>query len=59
MAIVAPITTGFIVQATGSFMYAFLIAAAFLVIGILSYAFLLTDLEPIEAADTKLSQHSA
>ena len=29
MAIVAPITTGFIVQATGSFMYAFLLAAAF------------------------------
>ncbi|PLT33272.1 MFS transporter [Bacillus sp. V5-8f] len=50
MAIVAPIATGFIVQATGSFMYAFLVAAAFLVVGILSYVFLLTDLEPIEPA---------
>lgn len=51
MAIVAPITTGFIVQATGSFMYAFLVAAALLFVGILSYAFLLTDLEPIAPAD--------
>jgi len=48
MAILAPITTGFIVQATGSFMNAFLLAAIILVVGILSYVFLLTDLEPIE-----------
>ncbi|WCK53251.1 MFS transporter [Aneurinibacillus sp. Ricciae_BoGa-3] len=48
MAIVAPIVTGYIVQATGSFMYAFLVAAALLVLGIISYAFLLTDLEQIE-----------
>jgi MFS transporter, ACS family, D-galactonate transporter len=54
MAIVAPITTGFIVQATGSFMYAFLLAAAFLVIGILSYTFLLTDLDPIESKESIL-----
>jgi ACS family D-galactonate transporter-like MFS transporter len=47
MAILAPIITGFIVQATGSFMYAFLLAAIILVAGILSYVFLLTDLEPI------------
>ncbi|MGJ3220974.1 MFS transporter [Geobacillus thermoleovorans] len=48
MAIVAPIVTGFIVQATGSFMYAFLVAAFILLAGIFSYLFLLTDLEPIE-----------
>jgi MFS transporter, ACS family, D-galactonate transporter len=48
MAILAPIITGFIVQATGSFMYAFLLAAVILIIGIFSYVFLLTDLEPIE-----------
>ncbi|QIZ68029.1 MFS transporter [Geobacillus subterraneus] len=48
MAIVAPIITGFIVQATGSFMYAFLVAALILLAGIFSYVFLLTDLEPIE-----------
>jgi MFS transporter, ACS family, D-galactonate transporter len=47
MAILAPIITGFIVQATGSFMNAFLLAAIILVAGILSYIFLLTDLEPI------------
>ncbi|UOF91175.1 MFS transporter [Fodinisporobacter ferrooxydans] len=48
MAIVAPIITGFIVQATGSFMYAFLLAGVMIIIGILGYVFLLTDLEPIE-----------
>jgi len=48
MAIAAPIVTGFIVQATGSFMYAFLVAALILLAGIFSYLFLLTDLEPIE-----------
>ncbi|MBB6284044.1 MFS transporter [Geobacillus subterraneus] len=48
MAIAAPIVTGFIVQATGSFMYAFLAAALILLAGIFSYLFLLTDLEPIE-----------
>ncbi|MDR4947886.1 MFS transporter [Neobacillus cucumis] len=57
MAIVAPITTGFIVQATGSFMYAFLLAAVILVIGIISYTFLLTDLEPIESPDYDTSSN--
>ncbi|MCL6593881.1 MAG: MFS transporter, partial [Alicyclobacillus sp.] len=51
MGIVAPIITGFIVQATGSFMGAFLTAAAVLVLGILSYVFLLTDLKPIPPMD--------
>ncbi len=35
-------------------MYAFLLAAAFLVIGILSYTFLLTDLDPIESKESIL-----
>ncbi len=48
MAILAPIVTGFIVQATNSFMYAFLVAALFLLVGIFSYVFLLKDLNPIE-----------
>ncbi|WP_027414676.1 MFS transporter [Aneurinibacillus terranovensis] len=57
MAIVAPIVTGYIVQATGSFMYAFLVAAALLVLGIISYTFLLTDLEQIEPAAQKGSEY--
>ncbi|MFC7393258.1 MFS transporter [Scopulibacillus cellulosilyticus] len=48
MGILAPIVTGFIVGATGSFAYAFVVAGIILVIGILSYVFLLTDLDPIE-----------
>ncbi|SDW15228.1 Sugar phosphate permease [Alicyclobacillus hesperidum] len=59
MGIVAPIVTGFIVQATGSFMDAFLCAAGVLVIGILSYAFLLTDLDPISPMQrTSAGSHS-
>jgi ACS family D-galactonate transporter-like MFS transporter len=53
MAILAPIATGFIVQATGSFMYAFLLASIFIVIGILSYLFMLTDLNPIGSPSGK------
>jgi MFS family permease len=54
MAIFAPMITGFIVDATGSFMYAFLLAALLLLIGIFSYVFLLTDLEPIAPAETPM-----
>ncbi|WP_067925017.1 MFS transporter [Alicyclobacillus shizuokensis] len=59
MAIVAPIVTGFIVQATGSFMYAFLLAALILVVGILSYVFLLTDLDPMEYGSGRLTGPAA
>ncbi|MBN2909957.1 MFS transporter [Polycladomyces sp. WAk] len=55
MAIFAPMITGFIVDATGSFMYAFLTAAVLLLIGIFAYVFLLTDLEPIEPPETPVT----
>lgn len=47
--IIAPIVTGFIVGSTGSFASAFIIAGVMLGIGIISYVFLLTDLEPIKS----------
>jgi hypothetical protein len=43
----SPIATGYIVQATHSFSWAFGAAGAFLVIGIGSYIFLLREMEPI------------
>ncbi|ACV59520.1 hypothetical protein Aaci_2515 [Alicyclobacillus acidocaldarius subsp. acidocaldarius DSM 446] len=59
MGILAPIVTGFIVQATGSFMDAFLCAAVILLIGVLSYAFLLTDLDRIPSAKAQAGASSA
>ena len=47
MSIVAPIVAGYIVAYTGSFTNVFFIAAAVLVVGILSYVFLLGRIEPI------------
>jgi MFS transporter, ACS family, D-galactonate transporter len=46
-AIAAPIATGYIAQATHSFFWAFGAAAAFLLIGIAGYGFLLGRIEPI------------
>jgi len=43
----APVATGFIVQRTGSFQIALLTAGVVLVIGIVSYTFLLGRIEPI------------
>jgi ACS family D-galactonate transporter-like MFS transporter len=48
MAIAAPIVTGFLAGGTGSFASGFLIAAAVLVIGILSFLFLLGPIEQIQ-----------
>jgi ACS family D-galactonate transporter-like MFS transporter len=45
--IAAPIVTGYILHATRSFAWAFGAAAAFLVIGIAGYVFLLGPIEPI------------
>ena len=45
--IAAPIITGYIVQATHSFFAAFAAAAAFLVVGIAGYVFLLGPMTPI------------
>lgn len=49
MGILAPIVTGFIVQATGSFETAFIVAGIVLVLGILFYVFMLGKIEPIES----------
>jgi MFS transporter, ACS family, D-galactonate transporter len=47
MGVVAPLTTGYIVGATGSFVGAFLTAGIVLAIGIVAYVFILGRLEPI------------
>jgi MFS transporter, ACS family, D-galactonate transporter len=47
MGVVAPVTTGYIVGATGSFAGAFLAAGIILVIGIVAFVFILGRLEPI------------
>ena len=47
MGVVAPITTGYIVGATQSFTGAFLVAGTVLIVGIVSYVFVLGRLEPI------------
>jgi sugar phosphate permease len=47
MGVVAPITTGYIVGATGSFQIAFLVAGIVLVLGILCFIFVLGRLTPI------------
>jgi sugar phosphate permease len=46
-AIAAPIATGYIVQATHSFAWAFGAATVFLLVGIAGYIFLLGNMEPI------------
>lgn len=46
--IAAPIVTGFVVAATKNFEWAFLIASAYLFIGITAYIFLLGDMAPIQ-----------
>jgi MFS family permease len=49
--IAAPIATGYIVAATKSFSWAFIAAAAFLLIGIAGYVFLLGNMAPIPEPD--------
>jgi len=52
--IAAPIVTGFLVAATKQFEWAFLVASAYLLIGIAAYIFLLGDMAPIpEPAPTR------
>ena len=53
--IAAPIATGFIVAYTHSYSAAFLAAAAFLLIGIAAYIFLLGDMAPIAEPDVARS----
>ncbi len=45
--IAAPIVTGYVVATTHSFAWAFRIAVAYLVVGIVSYVFLLGKIEPV------------
>ncbi len=45
--IAAPIVTGYVVQATHSFFWAFAVAGIFLLIGIAGYVFLLGSMEPV------------
>ena len=45
--IAAPIVTGYIVAATHSFAWAFRIAVLYLLVGIVSYVFLLGKIEPV------------
>jgi ACS family D-galactonate transporter-like MFS transporter len=52
MGVVAPIATGYIVGATHSFTGAFLVAGVVLLVGIVSYVFILGRLEPIPDAPT-------
>ena len=52
MGVVAPIVTGYIVAATGSFSAAFIAAGIVLVIGILAYVFVLGRLDPIPEPQT-------
>jgi dipeptide/tripeptide permease len=47
MGAAAPIVTGFIVGATNSFTNAFFVAGVILVIGIVSFVFVLGKIEPI------------
>ena len=46
-AIAAPIVTGYIVHATGSYFWAFATAAAYILVGIGGYAFLLGRIDTI------------
>jgi MFS family permease len=49
---VAPIATGYIVGVTNSFNGAFLVAGVVLLVGILSYVFLLGDITPLPDYET-------
>ena len=51
--IAAPILTGYVVASTGAYAWAFVIAAAYLVIGILSYLFLLGRIEQVPPESTQ------
>ena len=51
--VVAPILTGFIVDVTGSFQWAFIIGGIALVGGLASYLLLMGKIEPIPAPPSK------
>lgn len=53
MGIIAPIATGFIVGATHSFASAFFIAGLVLVVGIISFVFVMGKIEPVPEPDPR------
>jgi MFS family permease len=57
--IASPIIAGFIFQATGSFAVNFLIAGGILILGILSYLFLLGPIDQIQSPDSETIQKAA
>ncbi|HKT64168.1 MFS transporter [Burkholderia sp. 22313] len=59
MGVAAPVVTGFIVGATNSFTNAFLIAGVILVVGIVSFVFVMGRIEPIAEPDEVLPQGNA
>ncbi|WP_116142216.1 MFS transporter [Trinickia diaoshuihuensis] len=56
MGVAAPVVTGFIVGATNSFTNAFLIAGVILVVGIVSFVFVMGRIEPIAEPDEPVSR---
>jgi hypothetical protein len=57
--VAAPVVTGFIVGATNSFANAFLIAGVILVIGIVSFVFVMGRIEPIAEPEAQVTQGRA
>ncbi len=53
MGVVSPIVTGFIVLETGSFSSAFIVAGVVLLVGIVSYIFVLGRIEPVPDLDAQ------
>jgi MFS family permease len=56
MGVAAPVVTGFIVGATNSFTNAFLIAGVILVVGIVSFVFVMGRIEPIAEPEEPVSR---
>jgi len=59
MGVAAPVVTGFIVGATNSFTNAFLIAGVILLVGIVSFVFVMGRIEPIAEPDDSVRQSRA
>ncbi len=56
-AIAAPVATGYLVAATHSFAAAFIASAAYLVVGLAGYAFLLGRIEPWKEVEPQIAAH--
>lgn len=49
--VASPVLTGWIVSVTGSFHWAFILAAAVMILGVLTYVFVVKTLDPIKLVD--------